>query len=123
MGGGGIKIFRGSSKPAKCLRKENCSSSIVSCLLDCVDASSPSRSLSSASPPAVAAGQLCGTPTPPSEPLPEEKNPEYLKELQAERDSLEATVTTEDAEKTNHAMKLLEQGKPKNRLQPSSYFM
>ena len=105
-------IFLREFKTGNFLCEANHSSLIVSFLLDCVDASSPSRSLSSASPPAVG-GQLCGTPTPPSEPLPEEKNPEYLKELQAERDSLEATVTTEDAERTNHAMKLLEQGKPK----------
>ena len=76
-----------------------------------VDASSPSRSLSSASPPI----QQPGTPTPPNEPLPEEKNPEYLKELQAERDNLESASMTpgvpEDESKTGHAIKLLEQGK------------
>ena len=85
-----------------------------------IDAASPSRSLSSASPPAIHGGNP-GTPTPPNEPLPEEKNPEYLKELQAERDSLEAssvtnnanTTTEEEENKTNHAIKLLEQGKQK----------
>ena len=67
------------------------------------------------------------TPTPE-----EEKNPEYLKELQAEKDNLEsayaaamAAVTSGGSEatadnnsdseaaasKTNHAIKLLEQGK------------
>ena len=86
-----------------------------------IDAASPSRSLSSASPPALTSGGNPGTPTPPNEPLPEEKNPEYLKELQAERDSLEAssvttnanTTTEEEENKTNHAIKLLEQGKQK----------
>lgn len=68
--------------------------------------------------------------------MPEDKNPDYLKELQAEKDSLETSVTAvEDEEastasgiisseteagptattiettlKTNHAIKLLEQG-------------
>ncbi len=68
-----------------------------------------------------------------STPTPEEdKNPEYLKELQAEKDSLEAAVVavaasasndeansekspseaaTSAVAKTNHAIKLLEQGK------------
>ena len=63
------------------------------------------------------------TPTPE-----EEKNPEYLKELQAEKDSLESSyaaimasatseITAENnsdpdsVSKTNHAIKLLEQGK------------
>ena len=66
-----------------------------------------------------------------SSPLPEE-NPEYLKELQAEKDTLELSSVTpngssseipnattgvennennENQNKTNHALKLLEQGK------------
>lgn len=94
-------------------------------------ATSPSsRSLSSASPPAMMNGGAA-TPTPPQELLPEEKNPEYLKELQAEKDSLEMAFGEAEAEaakeaatvtggpddnkdqllKTNHAIKLLEQGK------------
>ena len=61
-----------------------------------------------------------------SSPLPEE-NPEYLKELQAEKDTLELSSSVngssseiptgennennENQNKTNHALKLLEQGK------------
>ena len=96
-----------------------------------IDAASPSRSLSSASPPAMASGGNPGTPTPPNEPLPEEKNPEYLKELQAERDSLEAVLVTnngnttaeEEENKTNHAIKLLEQGKQKKMYLVLSFIM
>ena len=59
-------------------------------------------------------------------PTPEEdKNPEYLKELQAEKDSLESAVVSSDEvsdeaaaanqqQRTNHAIKLLEQGKQSN---------
>ena len=71
-----------------------------------------------------------GVPPQSATPTPEEeKNPEYLKELQAEKDSLESAyaalmasatsseITAENnsdpdsASKTNHAIKLLEQGK------------
>ena len=72
-----------------------------------------------------------GVPPQSATPTPEEeKNPEYLKELQAEKDNLESTfaaamavatsseATAENnseaeaaASKTNHAIKLLEQGK------------
>ena len=71
-----------------------------------------------------------GVPPQSATPTPEEeKNPEYLKELQAEKDSLESVyaalmasatsseITAENnsdpdsASKTNHAIKLLEQGK------------
>ena len=61
------------------------------------------------------------TPTPE-----EEKNPEYLKELQAEKDNLESATAAEEANnseadeagagKTSHAIKLLEQGKTENHL-------
>lgn len=95
-------------------------------------AMSPSRSLSSASPPTLNGmiqGGGAATPTP-------EENPEYLKELQLEKDNLEAALlvasntdnnsalageqlnneaNNEAANnamgKTNHALKLLEQGK------------
>ena len=90
-----------------------------------VNSSSPSRSLPSASPPAL--GMVNGSTVSASSPLPEE-NPEYLKELQAEKDTLELSVTTqngttttgennennENQNKTNHALKLLEQGKQKS---------
>ena len=90
-----------------------------------VNSSSPSRSLPSASPPAL--GMVNGSTAMASSPLPEE-NPEYLKELQAEKDTLELSVTTqngttttgennennENQNKTNHALKLLEQGKQKS---------
>ena len=95
-----------------------------------VNSSSPSRSLPSASPPAL--GMVNGSAATTmmasaSSPLPEE-NPEYLKELQAEKDTLELSVTTqngttttgetnesnENQNKTNHALKLLEQGKQKS---------
>jgi hypothetical protein len=88
------------------------------------------RSLSSASPPT---SMMNGGGIPPQSATPtpeEEKNPEYLKELQAEKDNLEsayaaamAVVTSSEAtadntsdseaaaSKTNHAIKLLEQGK------------
>ena len=70
-----------------------------------------------------------GVPPQSATPTPEEeKNPEYLKELQAEKDSLESSyaaimasatseITAENnsdpdsVSKTNHAIKLLEQGK------------
>ena len=80
-------------------------------------AASPSRSLSSASPPAAAMNGTASMLASAASPLPEE-NPEYLKELQAEKDSLELSVNAnsesnlENGEnKTNHALKLLEQGK------------
>jgi len=93
-------------------------------------AMSPSRSLSSASPPT---SMMNGGGIPPQSATPtpeEEKNPEYLKELQAEKDGLEsayaaamASATSGQqsseaenssdpdsaASKTNHAIKLLEQ--------------
>ena len=62
------------------------------------------RSVNSASPPAQG---CCGTPTPTS-PQDEEKMVEYLKELQAEKESLEAL---QDGAKTANAIKLIEQGK------------
>lgn len=93
---------------------------------------SPSRSLSSASPPTLngmiqgASSGGAATPTP-------EENPEYLKELQLEKDNLEAALMASNDNsaaasgeqlneangeapnnatvKTNHALKLLEQGK------------
>merc|ERR1712020_379646 len=53
-------------------------------------AMSPSRSLSSASPPTSMMNG--GVPPQSATPTPEEeKNPEYLKELQAEKDSLESS--------------------------------
>ena len=90
------------------------------------------RSLSSASPPT---SMMNGGGIPPQSATPtpeEEKNPEYLKELQAEKDGLEsayaaamASATSGQqsseaenssdpdsaASKTNHAIKLLEQGR------------
>ena len=83
-----------------------------------VSAASPSRSLSSASPPAAAGlnGSTASMMASAASPLPED-NPEYLKELQAEKDNLELVVnngtdtTNADDTKTNHALKLLEQGK------------
>ena len=89
-------------------------------------ASSPSRSLSSASPPASSMMNGSTMMASASSPLPEE-NPEYLKELQAEKDTLELSSSVngssseiptgennennENQNKTNHALKLLEQGK------------
>ena len=84
-----------------------------------VSAASPSRSLSSASPPAAGLnGGTASMMASAASPLPED-NPEYLKELQAEKDSLELVVnngtdTNADDTKTNHALKLLEQGKLEN---------
>ena len=94
-------------------------------------ASSPSRSISSASPPASMMVNGSTMMASASSPLPEE-NPEYLKELQAEKDTLELSSVTpngssseipnattgvennennENQNKTNPALKLLEQGK------------
>merc|ERR1712223_452150 len=89
-------------------------------------AMSPSRSLSSASPPTSMMNG--GVPPQSATPTPEEeKNPEYLKELQAEKDNLESAYAAamaaatsseatadnnsdpDSASKTNHAIKLLEQ--------------
>ncbi len=62
--------------------------------------------MNSASPPAPG---CCGTPTPnSSQAFDEEKMVEYLKELQAEKESLEAL---QDGAKTANALKLIEQGK------------
>lgn len=62
------------------------------------------RSVASASPPAPG---CCGTPTP-NPGMDEEKMVEYLKELQAEKECLEALP---DKGKTTNALKLIEQGK------------
>ena len=65
-----------------------------------------SRSVASASPPAQG---CCGTPTPnSSQTLDEERMVEYLKELQAEKESLESM---QDKGKATNAIKLIEQGK------------
>ena len=60
--------------------------------------------MTSASPPAQG---CCGTPTPNSN-MDEEKMVEYLKELQAEKETLEALP---DKGKASNAIKLIEQGK------------
>ena len=47
-----------------------------------------------------------------SDPLsPDEKPSEYLKELLQEKESLEASMASDNTAATQHAMKLLEQGK------------
>merc|ERR1712029_828500 len=64
-------------------------------------AMSPSRSLSSASPPT---SMMNGGGMPPQSATPtpeEEKNPEYLKELQAEKDSLESAYAAAMASVTS----------------------
>lgn len=105
-------------------------------------AMSPSRSLSSASPPTLN-GMIQGNSGGSATPTPEE-NPEYLKELQLEKDNLEAAMASNDNSvgsggeqlnneanneapnnatvKTNHALKLLEQGKAQDPKTKNNYF-